>query len=119
MFRVLSLLVVCGVMLTAGVQAQSNVTGAWDLSINGPEGAITAVANLKQDGEKVTGTIESPQGTAELNGTMQGKALNISFTIAGPNGSLDIKVNGEVDGASMKGIIDFGMGMADFTAKKK
>ena len=50
---------------------------------------------------------------------MKGKALNVSFTIAGPNGSLDVKVNGEVDGASMKGIIDFGMGMADFTAKKK
>ncbi len=119
MSRFLSLMLVCGVMLTAGAYAQTPVTAAWDLSINGPEGAITAVANLKQDGEKVTGSIESPQGTAELSGTMQGKALNISFTIAGPNGSLDVKVNGEVDGASMKGIIDFGMGMADFTAKKK
>ena len=119
MFRFFSLILAFGLMLTAGASAQSSVTGAWDLSINGPEGAITAVANLKQDGEKVTGSIESPQGTAELNGTMKGNALNISFTIAGPNGSLDIKVNGEVDGASMKGIIDFGMGMADFTAKKK
>ena len=43
----------------------------------------------------------------------------MAFTIQGPQGPLDIKVNGEVDGASMKGIIDFGMGMADFTAKKK
>jgi hypothetical protein len=119
MFRVYSLILVVGLMLTAGASAQSGVTGAWDLSINGPEGAITAVAKLKQDGEKVTGSIESPQGTADLNGTMKGSALNISFTIAGPNGSLDIKVNGEVDGASMKGIIDFGMGMADFTAKKQ
>jgi hypothetical protein len=119
MYRLLSLMLVCGVMLTAGAYAQSSITGAWDLSINGPEGAITAVANLKQDGEKVSGSIESPQGSAELSGTMKGKALNVSFTIAGPNGSLDVKVNGEVDGDSMKGIIDFGMGMADFTAKKK
>ena len=43
----------------------------------------------------------------------------MAFTIQGPNGAIDIKVNGEVDGTSMKGIIDFGMGMADFTAKKK
>jgi hypothetical protein len=106
------------VVLGSSALAQS-VAGAWDLSINGPEGAITATATLKQDGEKVTGSIESPQGTAELSGTMKGKVLNMSFTIAGPNGNLDIKVNGEVDGASMKGIIDFGMGMADFTAKKK
>lgn len=104
--------------LGSSALAQS-VAGAWDLSINGPEGAITATATLKQDGEKVTGSIESPQGTAELTGTIKGKVLNISFAIPGPNGNLDIKVNGEVDGASMKGIIDFGMGMADFTAKKK
>ncbi len=105
-------------VLGASALAQS-VTGGWDLTINGPEGPITATATLKQDGEKITGTIESPQGTADLSGTLVGKTINIGFTIAGPNGSLDIKVNGEVDGASMKGIIDFGMGMADFTAKKK
>jgi hypothetical protein len=98
--------------------AQS-VAGAWDLSINGPEGVINATATLKQDGEKVTGSIDTPQGKAEMTGTFQGKTLNLAFQIAGPNGNLDIKVNGEVDGASMKGIIDFGMGMADFTAKKK
>ena len=119
MFRFFSLVLVCGLVLTAGSYAQSSVSGVWDLTINGPEGPITAAATLKQDGEKVTGSIESPQGTADLTGTIMGKALNVSFTIAGPNGSLDVKVSGEVDGASMKGIVDFGMGMADFTAKKK
>lgn len=119
MSRFFLLILVFGLALTAGSYAQSSVAGVWDLSINGPEGAITAAATLKQDGEKVTGSIDSPQGTAELTGTIKGKALNISFSIPGPNGNLDIKVNGEVDGASMKGIIDFGMGMADFTAKKK
>jgi hypothetical protein len=119
MFRFLSLILVFGLALTAGIYAQSSVAGVWDLSINGPEGAITAAATLKQDGEKVSGSIESPQGTADLSGTIKGKVLNMSFTIAGPNGSLDIKVNGEVDGTSMKGIIDFGMGMADFTATRK
>ena len=71
MFRFFSVILAFGLMLTAGAYAQSSVTGAWDLSINGPEGAITALANLKQDGEKVTGSIESPQGTAELTGTMK------------------------------------------------
>jgi hypothetical protein len=99
--------------------AQSNVAGAWDLAINGPEGPINATATLKQDGENVTGSIDTPQGAAEMKGTYKGKTLNMSFSIQTPNGPLDIKVNGEVDGASMKGVIDFGMGMADFTAKKK
>ena len=80
---------------------------------------ITATATLKQDGENVTGSIETPQGVAEMKGTYKGKALAMAFTIQSPQGAIDIKVNGEVDGTSMKGIIDFGMGMADFTAKKK
>ena len=58
--------------------------GAWELSINGPEGPITATATLKQDGENVTGSIETPQGVAEMTGTYKGKALNMAFTIARP-----------------------------------
>ena len=118
MFRRFAAAVALAFALSSVAFAQS-VAGAWDLTINGPEGAINATATLKQDGENVTGSIDTPQGTAEMKGTFKGKALNLNFTIPGPNGNLDIKVNGEVDGASMKGIIDFGMGMADFTAKKK
>jgi hypothetical protein len=117
MARLLSTIVAIA-LATAALSAQS-VTGAWDLSINGPEGVITATADLKQDGENITGSITSPQGTAELTGTYKGKTMNLSFTISSPQGELPIKVNGDVDGAEMKGIIDFGMGMADFTAKKK
>ena len=117
MLRILTAIV--ALALTAGAYAQTDVAGAWDLTINGPEGPITATATLKQDGDNVTGSIETPQGVAEMTGTYKARALNIGFTIQTPQGPLDIKVNGEVDGASMKGVIDFGMGMADFTAKKK
>ncbi len=119
MLRTLAIAAALALAVGSGVLAQENAAGAWDLSINGPEGPISATANLKQDGEKITGTIESPQGTVELNGTMKGKALAMSFQIQSPQGPIDIKVTGEVDGASMKGMIDFGMGQADFTGKKK
>jgi hypothetical protein len=119
MARILSAILALGVIVTATAYAQSSLAGAWELSINGPEGPITATATLKQDGENVTGSIETPQGVAEMKGTYKGKALNMAFTIQGPQGPIDIKVTSEVDGTSMKGIIDFGMGMADFTAKKK
>ncbi len=107
------------VLVTSALAAQGSVAGDWDLSINGPEGVITASATLKQDGETVTGTITSPQGTVDLAGTYKGKTVSLAFQIQGPQGALDIKVNGDVDGSDMKGVIDFGMGMADFTAKKK
>lgn len=105
--------------VTAVVSAQANIAGSWLMTINGPEGAINATAELKQDGETVSGTISSPQGTVEVKGTYKAKKVEFGFTIVSPQGELPIKVNGDVDGDDMKGIIDFGMGMADFTAKKK
>jgi hypothetical protein len=120
MVRLFSAVLALSLIVSASTYAQSaSVAGAWDLAINGPEGPINATATLKQDGENVTGSIETPQGAAEMKGTYKGKTLNMAFSFQGPQGPIDIKVNGEVDGSSMKGIIDFGMGMADFTAKKK
>ncbi len=118
MARVISAALALTLVVAASAFAQG-VSGAWDLMVNGPEGAIPVTATFKQDGENLTGAIETPQGKADFTGTLKGKAMNISFAIAGPNGNLEVKVTGEVDGASMKGIVDFGMGMADFTGKKK
>ena len=119
MLKLLSLLPAIALLLTVGVSAQSNVAGTWDLAINGPEGPITANAVLKQDAEKVTGTLSSPQGEVQVTGTLTGKNLAAAFTIVTPQGNLDIKLTAEVNGAEMKGMIDFGMGQADFTGKKK
>lgn len=119
MSKVLLAALALALTVSATAAAQGSVAGAWDLAINGPEGPINATATLKQDGENVTGSIDTPQGPAELKGTLKGKTLNVAFALQTPQGALDIKVNGEVDGTSMKGVIDFGMGMADFTAKKK
>ena len=104
---------------TATPFAQNDVAGGWDVTINGPQGAITAGLTLKQDGEKLTGAIDSPQGTAELTGTVKGTTVSLAFSIQGPQGPLDIKVTGEVAGTTMKGVLDFGAGTADFTATKK
>jgi hypothetical protein len=118
MSRLFSVTFVLALAMGTAGYAQS-VAGAWELSINGPEGVITATADLKQDGDNLTGTITSPQGTVDLKGTYKAQKVELAFSIQGPQGALDIKVNGDVDGSDMKGIIDFGMGMADFTAKKK
>lgn len=118
MFRNIAAALALTLVVGATALAQG-VSGAWDLTVNGPEGPIAVTATFKQDGEKLTGAIETPQGKADFTGTLKGKAMNISFSIAGPSGPLDVKVNGDVDGSTMKGIVDFGMGMADFTGKKK
>ena len=120
MLRVFSAILALALTLSASAYAQTSVAGAWELTIIGPESPITATATLTQDGEKVTGEIESQAGKTTLTGTMKGKTLSMAFTMQGPQGPMDIKVTGEVDGASMKGTIDLaGMGQMEFTGKKK
>jgi len=120
MLRILSAVLAVGLILSTSANAQTDLSGAWDLAVQGPEGPVNATATLKQDGEKVTGEIESQAGKAALTGTMKGKTLSMAFTMQGPQGPMDIKVTSEVDGASMKGTIDLaGMGQMEFTGKKK
>jgi hypothetical protein len=107
-------------LAVAGAFAQNDISGSWDLTINGPQGTINAGATMKQAGEKVTGTISGPQGDVDVAGTMSGKTLKLAFSVQTPQGNLDITMVSEVEGGDMKGTMDFGgMGSADFTGKKK
>jgi hypothetical protein len=99
--------------------AQTSVAGDWTLTINSPQGTLDTEATLTQDGEKVTGTMSSPMGEVNVAGSMSGSTLSLAFTAVTPNGPIDVKVTAEVTGAEMKGMLDFGMGTADFTGKKK
>jgi hypothetical protein len=119
MSKLFALMLALGLVFTAALTAQSSVAGSWDLSINGPEGPIAAGAVLKQDGEKVSGTLSSPQGETQVAGTMTGKTMALQFSVTTPQGPIDIKVTAEVNGSEMKGMMDFGMGQADFTGKRK
>jgi hypothetical protein len=113
---------VFALILAAGAAApfaQTNVSGDWTLTINGPQGIIDTEATFTQDGEKVTGTMTSPMGEVSVAGTVNGSTVAFEFNVVTPNGPIDVKMTAEVTGADMKGTLDFGMGTADFTGKKK
>jgi hypothetical protein len=99
--------------------AQSDLNGAWVLSFNGPNGVIDADATFKTDGEKLSGTLASPQGEVPFTGTVKGKAFTFSFNVPTPNGDISIRIDGEQEGDGLKGTFDFGQGMGDWTGKRK
>ncbi|MGH9203045.1 MAG: hypothetical protein ACRD2A_17605 [Vicinamibacterales bacterium] len=119
MKRLLSSAVVGIFMLTAVPIAQDDVSGAWDLTINGPQGVINAGVTLKQEGDKVSGTFSGPQGDVETTGTVKGHTVSLAFSVSTSQGTLSVTMTGEVTGGSMKGVLDFQMGTADFTGTKK
>ena len=56
-------------------EAQSAVAGVWKLTFQTDQGAVESDMTLKQDGQKVTGTLTSPQGEAPLEGTFTDSKL--------------------------------------------
>jgi hypothetical protein len=103
----------------AVMQAQTSVAGDWLLTVNGPQGTVDSDATFRQTGDKVTGTFSSQLGETSVEGTMSGSTLSLAFNVVTPNGPIDIRMTAEVNGADMRGTIDYGMGTADFTGKKK
>lgn len=99
--------------------AQTDVSGDWALTINGPQGTVDTDASFKQAGDRITGTFSSQMGETSVEGTMSGSTLSLAFNVVTPNGPIDITMKAEVAGSEMKGTLDYGMGTADFTGKKK
>src|SRR2546427_10416832 len=68
-------LLLCAPALAA---AQTDLTGDWVLTITSPQGPRDLSAKLKQDGEKLTGTVVTPRGEAALEGTITGPDVKIA-----------------------------------------
>lgn len=97
-----------------------NITGPWKVVLSlGPAGEFPLAAVLKQDGENLTGTINSPLGEVVLKGTMVANALTLSFKTDSPQGPIEILLTGELAGDEIKGKAAVaGLGEADWKATR-
>ena len=58
------------VSLASTAFAQNSVAGAWEITVDTPQGPNTSTLNLKQDGDKLTGDLASQQmGSTPVTGT--------------------------------------------------
>ena len=106
-------------VLTVAVVAQTNVSGTWDVSIDTEQGSFPATMTLQQDGEKLTGSLTSDQGTFELEGTISGNKLEWVMEVDAGGAFIEIAMAGTGDGDDMTGTADFGgYGGGDWTATR-
>jgi hypothetical protein len=97
-----------------------DVTGVWDMSVETPNGTIENVATLKQEGEKLSGTIASQMGEIAMEGTVVGDEIKWVLNIDMGGQQVAIAFAGKVDGEAMAGVFEMGgMGTAAWTAKKR
>ena len=97
-----------------------DITGAWQLTVESPQGTMVITANFKQDGETLTGTHVSEMGESPLKGTVKGADVEYTLTIDMGGQQMSIVHKAKVDGDTMTGSADIeGMGTIAFTAKRK
>jgi len=111
----LTMILCAALALFTGIAFAADVTGDWTAQVNGPDGnSMTLSYHFKQDGGKLTGTVEGPGGSLPVqNGVVDGDKLSFTVTFNGGNGdmkilnegtmkgediSLTVKVNGEAYG---------------------
>ena len=59
--------------------AASGVDGRWQATINGPNGEFTLNFTFKAEGAKLTGTVETPNGSQPIsNGKIEGDKLSFN-----------------------------------------
>ncbi len=102
------------------VSAQTDATGRWNMTVSTDQGSLPTTLTLQQDGEALSGSMASDQGTVEFDGgTITGNKLAWVIEIDAGGQFFEIAMNGTIDGEEMTGTADFG-GQAggDWTATR-
>ena len=97
----------------------SPFAGKWNVNVQNPNGAIDSTMELKVDGKKVTGTLQSQMGEAKLEGEIADAKLTFWFSMDANGQTLNITFVGtaQKDG-SLAGTLSFGQGDLNWTATK-
>ena len=105
--------------LTA-VSAQTNASGRWTMTISTDQGSFPTTLTLLQEGETLSGSMASDQGTVEFDGgTVTGNKLAWVIEVDAGGQFFEIAMNGTIDGEAITGTADFGgQGGGDWTAKR-
>ena len=100
---------VCLAALVLGVlsaQQSAKVAGTWKLALDTPHGQMPGALQLKQEGAKLTGSVDvEHMGSMPLVGQVEGAKLTFTIEI---QGNQKITFNGTVAGDKISGSMEQG-----------
>src|SRR5436189_4565328 len=98
------LLLVCLFAVAAVAFAQANIDGKWSAEIQGGRGPQMVTIELKNDGGKVTGTVDGGRGGAVPieEGTLKGNTVSFKQKQMGRGGECIRLYTGTVSGDEIK-----------------
>ncbi len=97
----------------SALAAEANATGTWKSTFKRQDGTeMTTTFKLKQDGEKLTGTVSGRNNTQTEISDGKLKDGTVSFKVVRKtdNGEFTMSYEGKLDGDTIKGKSKFGTG---------
>ncbi|MBL0169778.1 MAG: hypothetical protein IPP90_03465 [Gemmatimonadaceae bacterium] len=99
----------------------ADFSGAWNVTVEGPQGPMNSMLTLKQTGDTISGEFQSEIGNAPVSGMVKGDSIKVSFGIDMGGQQLSLQVIGALkDADNLGGTIEAaGMGGFPFVATRK
>jgi hypothetical protein len=95
---------IAAVVAAAGFE--DKVDGKWTLTVAAPGENVEVLLDLKQDGEKVTGTMSSTHGSGTVSsGTFKEKKLTATLSADIQGSPTELGIEGTVDGDKISGTL--------------
>src|SRR5262245_30554216 len=87
--------------------ASASAAGTWALNVNSPNGAVTSTLMITQDGESLSGEIDTPFGKVTINnGRIRGDEMSFDFTVNAQGQQMPVTAKGKIDGNSISGMME-------------
>ncbi len=104
---------------TSGLAAEAGVSGKWKLTSQTPRGERTSEITLMQKEEKLTVTQKDRQGNdVTSEGTVKGTEITWTTKRQMPMGEVVITYKGKIEGKTMSGTAESGMGTSEWKAER-
>ncbi len=105
----------------AAAASLADLTGKWNVSIQAPDQARSAILMVTQKGDSLSGTIETEVGTSQVAGIVKGDSVFFGFQLDMGGQKLDLSTAGVLkDKDNLAGMLELaGMGAFPFTAVRQ
>ena len=92
-------------VLTASVQAQSSLSGVWEIKLDTQTGEQVWTATFDENGGTIVGEIDmnDGEGVLPLEGTLDGTMIQWGFVVPDLDGDMPINLSGEIQGVAING----------------
>lgn len=103
----------------APTSAVADLSGTWTIAVNVEGQNLPGTLTLRQEGNRLTGTLQSPLGSSEVsNGSVGADGFRFTVAVSIQGQSLEVTFAGTANGNTMSGSANSTQGAATFTGTR-